>query len=77
MITDDLLAGALSGSGYDAGAAGLAATRAGADLLLYARAPAPGVLDFLVGALRRGRLDAAQLRASCARILALKDRYAR
>ena len=77
VITDDLLAGALSAGGYDAGAAGVAAARAGADLLLYARAPAPGVPSVLIEALEDDRLDAARLRESCTRILALKARYAR
>ncbi len=73
VITDDLFAGAVSGSGYDPGGAAVAAASAGADLLLYARSPAPQALPALVEALRRGRLTTDRLRDSCARILALKD----
>jgi beta-N-acetylhexosaminidase len=72
VITDDLLAGAVTASGYGTGAAAVAATRAGADLLLFARAPAPEALPALVGALRKGELERGALRTACARTVALR-----
>jgi beta-N-acetylhexosaminidase len=73
VITDDLLAGAISGAGYTPGEAAVAAARAGADVLLFARLPAPEALPALVAALRNGSLDTEALRDSCARNLALRE----
>jgi beta-N-acetylhexosaminidase len=73
VITDDLLAGAVSGAGYTPGAAAVAAAAAGADLLLFARVPAPEALPALVAALRRGSLDREALLASCIHNLALRE----
>jgi beta-N-acetylhexosaminidase len=72
VITDDLLAGAVTASGYGTGAAAVAATRAGADLLLFARAPAPEALPALVAALHRGELNRQALRTACARTVELR-----
>ncbi|MET0730997.1 MAG: glycoside hydrolase family 3 N-terminal domain-containing protein, partial [Solirubrobacterales bacterium] len=73
VITDDLLAGAISGAGYGPGDAAVAAARAGADLLLFARLPAPEALPALVTALRRGGLDREALLDACIRNLALRE----
>ncbi|HEX2468171.1 MAG TPA: glycoside hydrolase family 3 N-terminal domain-containing protein [Solirubrobacterales bacterium] len=73
VITDDLLAGGIAGAGYAPAEAAVAAARAGADLLLFARLPAPEALPALVAAQRRGTLDPNALRGSCARNLALRQ----
>ena len=76
VITDDLLAGAISGAGYGAGDAAVAAARAGADLLLFARLPAPEALPALVSALRRGRLGRQTVLEACIRNVALRESLA-
>jgi beta-N-acetylhexosaminidase len=73
VITDDLLAGAISAAGYGAGPAAVAAAGAGADLLLFARLEAPEALPALVTAVRRGRLDRQALLDACLRNLALRE----
>jgi beta-glucosidase-like glycosyl hydrolase len=72
-ISDDLEAPAFAAHGGPDGAA-LQATRAGVDLLLYARtyAAADRAADALAGAIRRGALDRAALDASLRRVLALR-----
>jgi beta-N-acetylhexosaminidase len=77
VITDDLLAGAISGAGYTPGEAAVGAARAGADLLLFARVPAPEALPALVAALRSGSLSGQTLRDSCVRNLALREALSR
>ncbi len=69
-ITDDLGAGAVTAT-YDAEAAALAAVRGGADLLLFALTSEPDVLEGLVKAAERGRIDAASVEASCVRLAIL------
>jgi beta-N-acetylhexosaminidase len=76
VITDDLLAGAISGAGYGPGDAAVAAAQAGADLLLFARLPAPEALPALVTAIRRGALDRQALLDACVRNLALRESLA-
>jgi beta-N-acetylhexosaminidase len=70
VITDDLGAGALTES---APRAAVTATAAGADVLLFALERNPRVLDALTGAVRRGQINAADLRSSCARLIALRE----
>ena len=71
-ISDDLEAPAFAPHGGATGAA-LRATRAGVDLLLFARTyeGADRAARALTGALRSGRVDRAALEASLARVLAL------
>jgi beta-N-acetylhexosaminidase len=76
VITDDLLAGAISGAGYGPGHAAVAAAQAGADLLLFARLPAPEALPALVSALKRETLDRQTLLDACVRNLALRKSLA-
>lgn len=72
-VTDDLTTRGLGPFGTPA-TLGLAATRAGNDLLLYAGGydSAAGSADAVTGAARSGRLNRTELRASVARILALR-----
>jgi beta-N-acetylhexosaminidase len=72
-ISDDLEAPAFASRGGATGAA-LGATRAGVDLLLFARTydGADRAARALAGALRAGRVDRAALEASLARVLALR-----
>jgi beta-N-acetylhexosaminidase len=72
-ISDDLEAPAFAPHGGPSGAA-LRATRAGVDLLLFARTyeGADRAARALTGALRSGRVDRAALEASLARVLALR-----
>jgi beta-N-acetylhexosaminidase len=72
-ISDDLEAPAFAAYGGPAGA-GLQATRAGVDLLLYARtyAAAARAADALAGAIGRGEVDRAALDASLGRVLKLR-----
>lgn len=71
VVTDDLQAGAVAAVAQPAEAA-VAAARAGADVLLFAGGSGEGVLDRLLAAGQRGRLDAGAMRASCDRIVSLK-----
>jgi beta-N-acetylhexosaminidase len=77
VITDDLLSGAISGAGYGPADAAVAAAAAGADLLLFARLPAPEALPALTTALRTGTLSKEALRDSCVRDLALRESLSR
>jgi beta-N-acetylhexosaminidase len=72
-ISDDLEAPAFAASGGPTGA-GLQATKAGVDLLLYARtyAAAARASDALAAAIRRGEVDRDALEASRKRIAALR-----
>jgi beta-N-acetylhexosaminidase len=72
VITDDLGAGALSAE-YSASEAAIGATAAGADLLLFAGEQNPPVVEPLVRATQRGRIDLGSLRDSCARVAALRE----
>jgi beta-N-acetylhexosaminidase len=74
-ITDDLGAAAVTAR-YDAPEAAVAAARGGTDVLLFALDSDPGVLDALVEAAERGRLDAGQIEASCVRIETLREAVA-
>jgi beta-N-acetylhexosaminidase len=76
VITDDLFAGAISEAGYGPGDAAVAAAQAGADLLLFARLPAPEALPALTAAIRRGSLDRQALLDACVRNLALRESLA-
>jgi len=75
VVTDDLGAGAITGSGIEEGEAAVRAARAGADLLLFAVSDGEDAHRALVRAIRRDRLDSASLEASCARTSALAERY--
>ena len=68
-ITDSLAAP----TGYSERAAGVLAAAAGADILLYTNS-APGELGALEGAMRSGRISAADAVASYRRIVALKHK---
>lgn len=72
-ITDDLEAEAIASSDDRAEAAERAAA-AGMDLLLFARTPAPDVLDHLTRALTTGRLEVPAAQDSCVRVVALRAR---
>jgi beta-N-acetylhexosaminidase len=74
-ISDDLLAPAIA-SEYPRRGAAVRASAAGVDVLLFAAHDAPGISSALAGAVRTGQLDEARLRASCERIVALKERLA-
>jgi len=73
-ITDALETVAVRAFGGPA-KAGVAAARAGADLLLFAElGPAEEARRALVRALRRGKLDRAELEAAAQRVLELRHR---
>jgi len=74
-VSDDLLAPAISLSRPRREAAVLA-SQAGIDLKLFAATGAPGIAAALTAAARSGELEARGLRASCERIVALKERLA-
>jgi beta-N-acetylhexosaminidase len=74
-ISDDLLAPGIS-STYSSRKAAMLASRAGVDVLLFAAGEAPGIARTLGAAARRGVLDEGSLRASCGRVVALKERLA-
>ncbi len=74
-ISDDLLAPAIA-TDRPARQAAVLAAAAGVDLLLFAARDAPGIAAGLVAAIGSGRLDEASVRASCARIVVLKERLA-
>jgi beta-N-acetylhexosaminidase len=76
VITDDLFAGAISAAGYGPGDAAVAAAQAGADLLLFARQPAPEALPALEAAIRRGAVERQALLDACVRNLALRQSLA-
>ena len=75
MNTDDLGAGALTAAGIDEGVAAVGATRAGADLLLFALSDGTQASTALVKALRSGQIDRQQALASCARITTLRQGF--
>jgi len=73
VITDDLRAGAIA-STHSAPDAAVEAARAGADILLFARATEPEEINrVLLRAARNGRLDRGGLEESYLRIAALKE----
>jgi beta-N-acetylhexosaminidase len=74
-LSDDLLAPAI-GTEHSARQAGVLAAAAGVDLLLFAARDAPGIAGELVAATGAARLDEASVRASCGRVVALKERLA-
>jgi beta-N-acetylhexosaminidase len=74
-ITDDLQAEAIEAQ-LNTKRAAVAAARAGVDLLLFAGDRAPGALDALTNAVQGGNLDLEAQRASCARIVALREGFA-
>lgn len=73
VFTDDLQSGAVQAAASP-GDAGVAAARAGADVLLYARDEAAGIERPLLRAVRKGDLRAGAVRKSCTRIVRLKHR---
>ena len=52
------------------------ASAAGVDVLLFAARDAPGIASGLLAAVQSGELEESRLRASCARIVELKERLA-
>jgi len=74
-ISDDLLAPAIA-AGYPRRDAAALAAAAGVDVLLFAAEETSGTADALVAAIETQELSEAEIRASCARIVALKDRLA-
>jgi beta-N-acetylhexosaminidase len=73
VITDDLLAGAIA-STHSAPDAAVEAARAGADILLFARATEPEEIHrVLLRAAKNGRLERGGLEESYLRIAALKE----
>ena len=74
-ISDDLLSPAIATEHPRREAAVLAAA-AGVDVQLFAADDAPGIAAGLTTAANSGELDDAALRASCGRVLALKQRLA-
>jgi beta-N-acetylhexosaminidase len=74
-ISDDLLAPAIAAE-YPRRDAAVRASAAGVDVLLFAAEDAPGIAHGLAGAVQTGELDETALRASCERIVALKERLA-
>lgn len=75
VISDDLGAGAVTASGYDEGAAAVAAAQAGVDLALFALSDGAAAHLAMRRALRRGELDRERLVASCDRLTAVRERY--
>lgn len=74
-ISDDLLAPAIALS-YSRGDSTVAAAQAGVDILLYAARDVTRVASTLTGAVASGELAEDGMRASCRRILALKESVA-
>ena len=72
-ISDDLLAPAISAA-YARREAAVLASLAGVDILLFAADSAEGIAGGLVAAVASGELDEAELRASCVRVVGLKER---
>lgn len=75
IVSDDLLAPALT-AGSSRREAAIDASRAGVDLLLFASKEVTGIADALATAVASGQLDERGLRASCDRVLSLKERLA-
>jgi len=75
VISDDLLAPAVA-SEADHREAAVRAAAAGVDVLLFARSRVRGIAAALVRAVQAGELDEASVRASCARLEALKRELA-
>ena len=76
VISDDLGAGGLTAAGIGEGEAAVAAAEAGVDLLLFALSEGEEARASLARALRRGELDRERLLESCARVTALRERFA-
>jgi beta-N-acetylhexosaminidase len=74
VVTDDLGAGAITQYGLDEGDAAVAATRAGADVLLFALSDGSAARAALVTAARRDDSIRSALRGACARLTALRAR---
>jgi beta-N-acetylhexosaminidase len=74
-ISDDLLAPGIAAS-YPRREAAVLASAAGVDVLLFAARDAPGIASGLLAAVESGELEESRLRASCARIVELKERLA-
>jgi beta-N-acetylhexosaminidase len=74
-ISDDLLAPAIAAE-YPRREAAVLASAAGVDVLLFAARDSPGIASGLAAAVQTGELDESRLRASCGRIVALKERLA-
>lgn len=76
IISDDLGAGAVTATGSGEGEAAVAAADAGVDLLLFALSDGDAARASLLDALRRGELGRERLIESCARVAALRQRFA-
>ena len=74
-VSDDLLAPAIS-TNYTRREASELAAAAGVDMLLFAADEAPGIARGLVSASRAGIVSEESMRASCARIVSLKQQLA-
>ena len=74
-ISDDLLAPGIS-TEYPRREAAARASAAGVDVQLFAAEDAPGIASGLAAATGTGELDEQELRASCARVVDLKERLA-
>jgi beta-N-acetylhexosaminidase len=74
-ISDDLLAPGISAE-RTAPEAALQASAAGVDVLLFAARDVSGISRRLAEAVQSGRLDEESMRASCAHVIALKERLA-
>jgi len=73
IVTDALEAGAITAAGYDEAEAGVAAAKAGNDLLLFAVSDGKAPLEALTRAIRRHPSLRARAEAACARTYALRD----
>lgn len=74
-ISDDLLAPAIA-TEHPRREAAVLASAAGVDVLLFAADEAPGIAAGLTAAVTAGELDESALRASCGRVVALKEHLA-
>jgi beta-N-acetylhexosaminidase len=74
-ISDDLLAPGISAR-FSPSQAAARASAAGVDVLLFAARDVTGIARRLTAGAQAGRLDEEALRASCNRVVALKDRLA-
>jgi len=74
VISDDLLMGALDAWG-GIEERGVAALKAGVDLLLVAKGPVQGLLDALEGGLKSGEIPQERAEEAVARVMKIKERY--
>ena len=76
VITDALGAGAITGAGYDAGEAAIAAARAGDDLLLFTVTDGEQIHRDLTRAIRRHPSLGERAKSACTRVNALRESFA-